>query len=439
MKAPIRFSAGSIAWGVAAWVLGSPIAKTSQVLPQIASTECSGAGVPASAVDGRQDESVGSVFWSGAEHRIDELPEDFPKAAREPVQSWSPWAVSAGYRLDLDAQGRVLFVTREGDSKRETQLALIDDVLAHFERVLPAPDRLADAPVVQAESDGAGWRDAGSSDDDGPLPEDPEDPGHPWGAGIPAEETSSERTETRWGAVGPPSDSETVLLFGLRGESGYRGFLEALGAREPSLREWTRDARQLTGFVLARPLIGAYVDEAARVEEWNPDNEVVNRLARLLLMRRFGHLPNWVAQGWAWHVELEVCRSIYCFPYRNNFVGVEEHTGWDKVLQRRFAERKGVLLDPSEFAGWERGVYVDEQAQLAWAVVDHLVEKHHKELPALLEALRASWQTRARVDMGNGRWALDATFVLPVEAQGAILEAHLGEKIWKELTRALSR
>ena len=190
------------------------------------------------------------------------------------------------------------------------------------------------------------------------------------------------------------------------------------------------------GFALQQPLAGCYVENTDGREEWNPSNEFANRLAQVLLHRRFGQQPYWVAQGWAWFVEMRLFDAVYCFPYRDEFVGVGEHTDWDVELENRFERRKKRdYLKPDEFVTWRRGKYIDSSAKLAWGVVDYLAQRHVKKVPALLEELRAFYDADNRVVTGDTTWSRDLSYEIPLEHQQRILEKHLGKGFWKSVSR----
>ena len=67
------------------------------------------------------------------------------------------------------------------------------------------------------------------------------------------------------------------------------------------------------------------MENPAGMEEWDIENELVHRLAHLLLLRRFGQQPFWLTMGFSWYVEKEMRGAIYCYPYRSGFVWASEH------------------------------------------------------------------------------------------------------------------
>jgi hypothetical protein len=171
------------------------------------------------------------------------------------------------------------------------------------------------------------------------------------------------------------------------------------------------------------------------VEEWNPDNELVNRLAQLLLLRRFGQQPNWLLYGWAWTAEITLLDSVYCFPYRDEFVWATEHTAWPGMLRELFKRRASKPVRPEEFAGWPRGTYRDTEAKISWGVVDYLVRNRSADLPAMLEALRAYRDEHDREIVDGLTWQRRRNYVIPLEEQERMMDEHLGEDIWRDMTR----
>ena len=80
---------------------------------------------------------------------------------------------------------------------------------------------------------------------------------------------------------------------------------------------------------------------------------------------------------------------MYCFPYRDEFVGIGEHTDWDRTLARFFKNRKkrSQRLKPREFVAWPRGEYSDFAGRVSWGVVEFLSLHYAEDLPALARAL----------------------------------------------------
>ncbi len=368
------------------------------------------------------DEQV--VHWRGRTFDVARLPSKIPAPARDAVATWGPWAREHGYRLDLTRDGVVLLIAPAGASGGEDRLEDVEEVLRLVDDQLPTPDRSAE-PEPLAGREGEGELPEEVPDDpEGPLPEDP---------GVDPVPTSV--AEPAPGSAGPESvelDTATAVLFVVRDEPEYGLLVDQLAERWPYLSSWAEDTRQYPGFVLGHPLAGAFVLQASGQEEFDPRNELINRAARVLLLRRFGEMPNWLVHGWAWHVEIALRDSVYVFPYRDEFVFVTEHTDWDKDLRNRFRGRTNPLR-PDEFAGWRRGSYSDSHARVAWGVVEFLARHHPEALPAFVERMRVVRDRESRVDQGDGTWKRDRDYEVPAQVQAAALEELVGPEVFAEL------
>ena len=307
----------------------------------------------------------------------------------------------------------MLLVQPAGDARAGARREWVDAVLRFADKVLPAPDRTAigaDAPRAPAPAKPAA----------GAIPEDPEGD-EPLFADV--RSSAAEVSAATWGAGTRALDTGVATVFVLRGPEDYAALLEVLPKAAPYLADWIGEARAAQGFSLSEPLAAAFLLAAPDLEEWDPDAELVHRLARLLLARRFGEQPYWVAAGWSWHAELELRGSIYCFPYREGFVGIGEHGGWGSLLASRFGAR---APDWAEVAELERGRWDDAAAGLAWGAVTWLARERAAALPVLLERFRQAWDLDNRRAAGDGKWLRDRDYVLPREIQRALLDEVLG-------------
>lgn len=367
--------------------------------------------------------------WRGRDHATTDLPAELPESARAAILGWSDWCAARDYRMDLDDDARVLFISRESNERLTGQLAYIKGCVARFEAELPAPARRPD-PVFEPEEEPAEPKAPREK-----LPEDPEDPEsgpHPWKLQPPTPERKTVApTVTTWGKVGAPPDSETVVLVLARSEKDFERVLAHLAELAPYLAEWSFGARALQGFVIGEPLAGAYLESPQGVEEWNPDNELVNRVTRLLLLRRFGELPNWFIQAYAWHMEFAVKGGVYCFPWRDEFVWATEHFGWEKVLADWF-EREDV--HGSDFLGWPRGRYDDRSAKVAWGVVEYLLAHERARTPGALEDLRAHRELHSRIREGPTGWRRDPEYTIPTSQQEEMLTKAFGADLFARVT-----
>jgi hypothetical protein len=368
------------------------------------------------------------IQWGERRLRLDELPPELPAASRAALEAWNGWASAHAYRLDLDPSGRLLLVARATNDRAPKLVELAGKVLARFDEELPAPPVRLVAKGLELEpkdKEPAKPKPAGG---DKPLPEDPEDPegAHPWKLPPPkpAQVTSSPVVVTKWGSQGQPLDTQTMTLFLATDQDDFESLLRELSTRFPFLQVWAHEAKALQGFVLGDPLCAAYLENPAGVEEWDPDHELVNRFARLSLLRRFGDLPNWFVQGYAWHMEIALQGSVYCFPWRDEFVYATEHGGWPQVVEARYQK---LSLKPTDFMGWRRGKYLEPEAKASWATTEYLIAKQKAKLPALLDQLRVFREEHGRIQDDASNWRRNLEYEIPVTEQHKLFAAGIGE------------
>jgi hypothetical protein len=391
-------------------------------IPVALAAICSGLAAPASAFQ----EAETRVGWRGKSYLLERLPDEFPDQARATVEAWSPWVARTGYRMDLDQSSRVLVITTHTSGRAGSELELVERTGELFDELLPAPPALTIAarPTPQeAEID---------SDPD-EIPEDPEETPPGLGAPVPAPPRTAAREPTyTWGAGAIEPDTQTAVMLVLHDEKDYADVLAFLAQQQPYLQAWVAGAQVRIGFAIELPLCGAYVENASGQEEWDPDNELVHRVMRLLMLRRFGQQPYWLSVGLSWHAELSVRRTIYCFPYRNGFVGIGEHGGWAAALRSAFKGRKSNPLEMSEFADWRPGTYEDQKAMLAWGLVDFLANEHASSCSALLEDLRIFRDQDNRQSTGENSWQRRLDYEIPADTQHSLFARHVGEGFLEE-------
>ena len=364
--------------------------------------------------------------WRGARHPVEPPAEGLSAEAAEALAGWGPWAQEQGLELHLDDDGRVLFVA---DGPGRGSLELIDRTTAFFDRHLPAPER---EDEEQAGGAGAGAGGGGFE----PIPEDPESGGI--GTSLAdALNGGAPKPATSWGATGGALDRDTIVILAID-TSQYAALIEHLVEREPSLAAWAPAARASAGFVLESPPVGAWVSDVIAQEEWDPDGELVHRLTDLLLMRRFGRQPYWVAQGIAWAAEMELRKGIWCYPFRDEFVYTVEHGAWPTDVRNRVKrDFKKESLGIADISGLKRGGWNGQAARMAYATMAWMLEHHHEELVAVLEDLRLTYEQKSRVDLGGGSWERNTAYeVDPAEVE-RILYEHLGDDVFDELTAGL--
>ena len=371
------------------------------------------------------------IQWGDKKLKLDELPADLPETARSAIQLWAPWAREGSFRLDLDPTSRVLLITHVESGHVEKQLELTAAVIARFDQELPAPAvrRTATPPALVAEAPPPK-----EPKRENPLPEDPEDPegDHPWKLEPrrPDPPTVTKPVVTTWGAAEAALDSQTVVMIVVPDVYNFRLLLASLAKTFPLLEKWASEARAQQGFVLPYPPVGCYVQFFDGQEEWDADHELVSRLARLCLVRRYGELPNWFTQGYAWHMEMAIQKAVYCFPWRSEFVYADEHMAWPRMVKKLYERER---VKPASFLGWKRGKFEGDAARTSWAVTEFLVAQEAAKVPELLDELRVFAEEHSRVQDGPSKWHRDTEYEIPLADQAAIMKRVFGEDY---LTRA---
>ncbi len=318
------------------------------------------------------------VTWRGKPRSIAAMAAaaDLGPDAVRAVEAWGPWAAARGYRLVLDEAARVVLVLsptyarraqgRKEDNTVERFVASVARTLAEFDRLVP-PARLA---------------------------------------------------------ADPP---QAVVVIGVQQEH-YRAVVDAIAARDERLREWAAGAGPtLVGFTLSEPLVGVWIEDPTSTEEWNPENELVHRVAAELIAQHAANLPRWLQVGLAWHIEERVMRSVYCFPYRAGFVSIYDHTDWDRPLMQKFKTRAEQPLELDEVASWDpRGGFDEQRAYLAFGIARFLADHETGGVPALLVDLHPQISEKSKVATGEFTWTTDPDYRLPLSDQLAALEKHGG-------------
>lgn len=337
----------------------------------------------------RAGDEGAALTWRGRKLGVAALPAELPGDARVAIESFAGWAAEHGYRLDLDDSGRALLVSAKDSSK---YLKRIEAVLALTDRVFDGPKTASPAPAPVTE---------------------PETPAAP----APA----------AWGAGSRLPGTGTFVLAVVRTPKDHAPLLARLAELSPYLTGWASSATPVPGFALEEPLAGAVVLGLPANKEWNADNELVHRAAELAFHRRFGRQPYWLVQGFAWHAELELCRGIYCFPYREGFVWATEHTGWRARFAKLWRDQSAPSL--ASLATLRRGQFEPNAALNAWAALTYLSDRHGVALALALHELHALWDQQSRRDLGGGSWERVPTYELPLAEQQRVLESRLAPEL----------
>lgn len=380
-------------------------------------------GVPAAAAPLAGGDEV-EVQWGKKSYTLDELPEDWGPGVVATVEEWVPWAVAQGFSATLAADERVLFLGNERGGSVRKRLKVVESAAEEFDELLPVSN-----PGDEEEEGGL----FGGGDF---IPEDPEDEvgSSPFGATAPAEATSEKKVDV-WdqGRDFVPDAFPAVLVVTADVDS-YGLLLDRMVAREPELREWGIKCKAQTGFVCEGPVVGALQAEPEEVKDYEVDNEVANRVGRLLLRRRYGDLPYWLVQGFGWEVERATEREIAAFPFRAE--PEDEDKNWEQALQVKFKERKDRALSLADFAHWPRDSYHGPYARISWALVAQLLADP-VAFDAYCHDLRREWDKKNRSYTEGGRWRRLRTYQTQIELQGSLLEEHFGRETWQEVTDAI--
>jgi hypothetical protein len=343
--------------------------------------------------------------WKGKVYAADKLPAELESGARAAWKQWSAWAFEHAYKLELTPDQHLLLAYPKQQSSAASDLARIDAAAKIFERLAPLPDRKA---MPGAFPPGL---EATTGEPQGDLPD-----------GLSPSDF-------------PACDRATAVLFKARTVDDYEAVVHAVVQHNEELQAWEGDALLHHGFVLLEPLCAAWVSTGAPgMEEWSPDAELVHRVAQLLLLRRYGPQPWWLTVGFAWNVEMELLGGVYCFPYRDGFVGVGEHADWDKHLANSFKSRKKDPLQATELFGLVRGGFDATAAEIAWGTVGYLATQTPGALSLLLADLRTARLVTGRVDAGDGTWTLVRDFELPGAEQLKLLRARAGNDALVEIS-----
>ena len=343
--------------------------------------------------------------WDGKRRKFEPMPEEITPAAAHALEFWKAWCDEQEYRLHMSGDQRVLYLVSKKQSHLKRDLGLIEKTAAYVDALLPLPDR-----------------DHRVSEEDDPFREN-EDPFREGDPGAGRSESSGGRFE--WSEDGVPLETETLVLIKTRNVEDYTSCLKRIADAHSYLKEWFETARNMAGFSLARPLCTAWLESADGLEEYNAENELVHRLAGLLILRRFGQQPYWLQTGLSWHVEWELMDSIYCYPYRNEFVFAVEHTAWPGMLSRKHQETEELTME--QFSSWKRGEFQIAFALRAWGMGSFLAREHPEATSAILEDLRILRDHQSKVHDEDGTWNRIVGYECPTADQQVVFERHLGE------------
>ena len=231
---------------------------------------------------------------------------------------------------------------------------------------------------------------------------------------------SSKKTVAVFDELFPPASREdaappvrTAVLFPIAGPKSFTSITAAAAKSVAGLQGWASAAPRGVGFLLEDPLAGGWLLEVPNSEVWNVENELVNRLARLLTIERYGRQPHWLSQGIAWRIEQDVCKDVYCFPYRNGFVSKKEHRSWSKRLPQVMTARGERPLAMADLHGWKRNTWDANSAALASGAVDMLAKHYETEFSRVLAAFAARRVRDGRATESDGSWTVIGDYEIP--------------------------
>jgi hypothetical protein len=341
--------------------------------------------------DGAASKPSASAGTVEASFKAGKAPAGLPPETLAAAKRIERWSDAYDYQLTACAGGRVVLVSTLSGKALQGRVQRIERLHAAFEALLPEPQRAA-AKAGEVEAD--------------------------------------------WGSLHRPEQG-ALLLIEAGDHEDYEQLVDELKLEAKGngdlvyLVNWFENHRDQPGFVSNETLTSAWQVAPPGIEEetvWRAENEMANRLAQLLLYRRYGELPHWLRMALSWHFEQGATGTIHCFPGRTGFVAVDgDHGGWKDALKNEFKDRKKSPLSFSEFADWKRGSWDEARAAYAWGLVEYLATKEPQELGAYLEALRLHRVENAIVRHADGSWQLKPGYEIPQAEQAQLYEARFGK------------
>jgi len=239
------------------------------------------------------------------------------------------------------------------------------------------------------------------------------------------------------GDTGEAYRNNLPILIELRDKQDVDFLLSRIEQDHEYIRSWAAGARKLSGFLLTKPLLGAWVIRGDGLEEWSPKHELVNRGTRMLLAQRYGRAPEWLSLGLGWQAEFDLFDTVYSFPGRRGFIFVTEHTDWDKTLRRMFRKREDPLL-MTEILVSRSGRFQSEEATRSWGVAEFLVKRHPDALAPMLTALAKDMRKNGRRTEKGGGWSIVVDYEAPAEFQAELLRRYVGDDVMEELLQFMA-
>jgi hypothetical protein len=318
-------------------------------------------GAPALAVIQNPDDGIPplvpanarGVLIDGAVVGFDKVPAAVGKAAVAAIEQVRPWCESAGKIAALDGKGRFVLVVDPKDKRALRRYEAALETANWFDARLPAPTQ-ADAAKEE--------------------------------------------------------DLACAIVHIVRDEGEQGLLLDLIVAKQTSLKDWSKAARKKPGFVLYEPLLIAVLLKPKSAVRWNAEHDMANRLAQLLVERRFGAQPDWLSLGVGWCAEWRMDAEIHCFPNRMDPVQRAEHGAWGNEIRRECAKRMKLSGVPEadgdkrevapilalELSACRRGKWNGDGSRRAFGVASWLLDQKPDLVADLLHDLRRARETLAR-------------------------------------------
>jgi hypothetical protein len=324
------------------------------------------------------------VHWQRKSFEPGQWPVELPARGQALISRWRGWAQEMGYRMDFDADMRVMTLSSSAHNRSVCK----EDKLV--ERTLEAFDRRLSAPQIDHRGS-----------DEGLVEKHQEAP---------------------------------VVLLRLHNRADYLTVLDFLSSTHPELESWAQDVESAPGFILDEPLCAAWIESGVQRDGWRPDNELVHRLASTLCQSRFGSVPHWLERGVAWDVEFDVQHSIHCFPNRTGDYGRNQHREWEQQLKNLWGKRTHSALALEDMALWEQGTYDETYASMAWGLVRFLQEYREESLAPILHDLGVYQDNQTRRVSPSG-----AKVPTPATVTESVLRRYTGSQTLAEVTEFFQR
>jgi hypothetical protein len=309
---------------------------------------------------------------------------ELSESARAALLRFGPWAAAHGYVGHLSPDQSVLYFAL---ARRVAtyEMRLVDQVETLLDEWLPEPRSRETGPIT-----GTG----------GPARRV-----YPLGGEIPI-----------WKHDLEPVNSHCGVLFELETDADHMALVEFADVA---------NARHLgePGRSFFTPEVGAWLWRVGSV----PDaHQLVQGAAQHVLERRFPHLPEWLRDGLAWHVERDVLGSVRCLLESRGESSRDFALEWETAQRVRPLE--GTWVDRlARFERWEGGKTHVDLAGQAFVFTRDLLAVPPQQLANAAEELRVYWEDHSvRHDAREG-WQRITSYRTPVAVQGRVLAPLLDE------------